>query len=150
MGAPASPSSVIAVGVGAIVFRGGDVLLVKRGRAPFAGRWSIPGGKLHHGEALLDAVRREVREETRIEIAVGALIGVFEALPGAVEEAFGVHTLMIDYAAEWTKGEPVAGDDAAAAEFVAYDEALARLSWDQTRRALALAREIRDRAPMRL
>jgi 8-oxo-dGTP diphosphatase len=125
----------IGVGVGAVVFRGGDVLIIKRGKAPFIGQWSIPGGGLHEGERLEDAVIREVREETAVCVRLLGLIG---------GEGFLRHTLMIDYAAEWVAGEPVAGDDAAAAEFAPYEAALARVSWDLTRTAIAGALKLRN------
>ena len=138
-------NGVIKTGVGAVVFRGDEVLLVRRGKPPFEGQWSIPGGALEFGEAIEDAVRREVREETAVEIRLICLIGVFEALPGLVEGHDG-HVVMIDYAAEWTSGEPVAGDDAAEAEFVPFEEALTRLSWDKTRQAIRRALEVRGGA----
>lgn len=134
----------IGVGVGAVVFRGDDVLIIKRGKAPFIGQWSIPGGGLQEGERLEAAVLREVREETSVEIRLLGLIGVFEALPEMRGgEEFVRHTLMIDYAAEWVRGEPVAGDDAAAA-FAPIGEALARVSWDLTRTAIAGALKLRN------
>ncbi len=137
--------SGIRIGVGAVVFRASDVLLIKRGRAPFIGQWSIPGGGLEEGEPLEDAVRREVREETGVAIALAGLIGVYEALPSMHDhEGFLQHTLMIDYAAEWVAGEPVAGDDAAAAEFVPLHAALALVSWDLTRTAIADAVKLRN------
>lgn len=141
-----SANESISVGVGAVVFKGDDVLLVKRGKAPFKGNWSIPGGGLHHGERLEDAVHREVREETGLAIRLIGLIGVFEALPAEIGEVPYSHIVLIDYAAEWLSGEPVAGDDAAEAVFVAVEEALARLSWDKTRQALAQAVKIRRAA----
>ena len=135
----------IGVGVGAVVFRDGDVLIIKRAKAPFIGQWSIPGGGLYEGERLGEAVIREVREETAVEIRLLGLIGVFEALPVNHDgESFLRHTLMIDYAAEWLAGEPAAGDDAAAAEFVPYEEALRRVSWDLTRAAIADALKLRN------
>lgn len=135
----------IGIGVGAVVFRGGDVLIIKRGKAPFLGQWSIPGGGLHEGERLEDAAVREVMEETAVSVRLLGLIGVFEALPQTrAGEGFLRHTLMIDYAAEWLSGEPVAGDDAAAAEFAPYEEALARVSWDLTRTAIAGALKLRN------
>lgn len=133
----------VRVGVGAVVFREGMVLVIKRGKPPFDGRWSIPGGGLHYGERLEDAVRREVREETGIDIRIGGLIGVFEAVPGAHPE-IERHVVMADYWAEWVDGEPIAGDDAAAAEFVTPDEARARVNWDETRRAIAGALKLRN------
>jgi 8-oxo-dGTP diphosphatase len=135
----------VGVGVGAVVFRGDDVLVIRRGKAPFIGQWSIPGGGLHEGERLEDAASREVMEETGVRIRLLGLIGVFEALPKMREgEGFLRHMLMIDYAAEWLAGEPVAGDDAAAAEFVPYETALARVSWDLTRAAIAGALKVRN------
>lgn len=130
------------IGVGAIVFRGEEVLLIRRGKPPFEGLWSIPGGKLQLGESIAEAVRREVREETAVEIRLLGLIGVFEALP-KLDPRQTRHIVMVDYAAEWTGGEAKAGDDALAAEFVGFREAERRLSWDETRRALARALEIR-------
>lgn len=135
----------IAIGVGAVVFRGDEVLIIKRGKAPFMGQWSIPGGGLREGERLEDAVIREVREETGVEIRLFGLIGVFEALPEARSgEGFLRHTLMIDYAAQWVRGAPVAGDDAAAAAFAPIEDALARVSWDVTRTAIAGALKLRN------
>ena len=131
----------IKVGVGAVVFRGDDVLVIKRGKEPFKGSWSIPGGGLEFGESLRDATKREVREETSLEINILSLIDAFEALPR--DNDAGAHVVMIDFVAEWVAGEPVAGDDADEAEFIPYSEALLRLGWDQTRRALERAYEIR-------
>lgn len=131
----------IFIGVGAVVFKGDDILVIKRGKDPFKGQWSIPGGALENGERLTDAVIREVREETGLEIEILGLLDVFEALPA--ETGLPAHTLMIDYVAEWISGAPVAADDAEEAEFVSIDEALSRLSWDVTRRAIAAAVEKR-------
>lgn len=141
----ANRQALVTVGVGAVVFRGEEVLLIRRGREPFLGHWSIPGGKLHFGETLADAVTREVREETGVEIRIIGLIGAFEALPRETGGAAG-HMVLIDYAAEWVDGEPMAGDDALAAEFVPFDEAMNLLAWDKTRTALAQAIDIRRAA----
>ncbi len=135
----------IGIGVGAVVFRGEEVLLIRRGKAPFIGQWSIPGGGLHEGERLEDAAYREVMEETGVAIRLVGLIGVFEALPKTrAGEGFLRHTLMIDYAAEWVAGDPLAGDDAAEAAFVPIERALARVSWDLTRTAIADALKLRN------
>jgi len=135
----------IGVGVGAVVFRGNDVLVIRRGKAPLIGQWSIPGGSLHAGERLEDAARREVMEETGVNIRLFGLIGVFEALPKMRDgEGYLRHMLMIDYAAEWVAGDPTAGDDAAAAAFVPYEEALALVGWDLTRTAIADALKLRN------
>lgn len=130
----------IRIGVGAVVFRGPEVLVIKRGKPPLMGQWSIPGGGLEHGETIEAAIIREVREETGVEIRLGALLGVFEALPSKT----GDHVVMIDHIAEWISGEPRAGDDAAAAEFAPLDEALRRVAWDTTRRAMVMAADLRQ------
>ncbi len=137
-------SKNISIGVGAIVFRGDEVLLIKRGKPPFMGQWSIPGGGLEFRETVKDAVQREVREETGIEIELIGLLDVFDAIPEGSPQEDLFHMVLIDYVALWISGEPVAGDDATDAEFVTIDEALTRLSWDVTRQAIRRAVEIRD------
>lgn len=139
-----SMNETIRIGVGAVVFRGDEVLLIKRGRPPFAGHWSIPGGKLDHGERLEAGLKREVMEETGCTIELTGLIGVFEALPDMPGQTG--HMVLIDYRAEWISGDPTPGDDATAAEFVAIEEARRRLSWDETRRALDMALAMRTPA----
>lgn len=134
----------ISIGVGAVVFRGDEVLIIKRGKPPFLGHWSIPGGGLNHGEALHEAARREVREETGVDIEIIGLIDVFEALPRETPQDGPLnHVLLIDFAAEWKAGEPRAGDDAAEAAFVSVDQAIARLSWNKTREAIRRAQALR-------
>lgn len=135
-------NETIRIGVGAVVFRGDEVLLIKRARPPFEGCWSIPGGKLEYGENLAGALIREVREETGLEITVGALIGVFESFPD--ENGGAGHYVLIDYCADWVAGDPVAADDASDAAFFSFEEAIKRLSWDETRRAVAMAIEMRE------
>ena len=137
--------------VGAVIFRGDDVLLIKRGKAPHKGQWSIPGGKVERGESLATALAREVLEETGVTINILGLIEVFEALPPAQKSKtkknqVAKHYVMVDYVCDWVSGDVVAGDDAKSAKFVPYPEAIERLAWDETRRALAMARDARAKA----
>lgn len=140
MSQPVSPVPVPTVGV--VCLRGQEVLLIKRGNPPRQGQWSLPGGRIERGETTPDAALRELLEETGVEARLLGLIdvvdGVFPARPG-----FGIsrHYLLIDYAARWTTGEPVAGDDAADARFVSRDEAMALVEWDETRRVIVQAYE---------
>lgn len=124
----------IIVGVGAVIFRGDEIALVRRAKPPFEGEWSIPGGRLRVGERLKDAVLREVKEETGLDIRIGGLIGVFENPP----------FLLIDYWADWTGGAPAAGGDALDAAFMRLSQALPLVSWSETRRAIEAAAELRD------
>jgi 8-oxo-dGTP diphosphatase len=100
------------VGVGAIVLRGGEVLLVRRGRAPAAKKWSFPGGKVRPGERLRDACRREVREETGLRVRLGPIVGVFERI------AEGRHYVILDFLGRAPAGaRPRAGSDASNARW---------------------------------
>ena len=105
--------------VGAIV-RGADgrVLLVRRGIQPFKGFWDIPGGFLEGGEHPEDGARREVREETGLDVRLTRLLGIYMDVYGG--EA--TPTLNLFYEAEWVGGEAVAGDDAVAFGWFAVDE----------------------------
>ncbi|MGN9840919.1 NUDIX hydrolase [Nonomuraea sp. H19] len=95
--------------VGAIVFDdSGRILLIKRGRPPGAGLWSIPGGRLEPGETDADGLRREVLEETGLRVEVGRLAGTVDR-PGPG----GVTYVIRDYLASVSDGVPKAGDDAA-------------------------------------
>ena len=129
----ALPAPVPAVGV--VCLRGDEVLLVRRGRPPRQGEWSLPGGRIESGERAVDAALRELREETGVEAEITGLIDVVD---GVFPEA-GRHYVLIDYAARWLSGEPVAGDDAAEARFVALDEIEALVDWPETRRVIRMA-----------
>jgi mutator protein MutT len=107
------------VGVGGIILEGDRVLLVRRGNEPLKGSWSIPGGKLHLGEKLVDAVRREIREEVNLEVRVLDIVEVFERIMPDTNGRIAYHYVLVDYLCEPLSGEMRAGDDAAEAEWVA-------------------------------
>lgn len=128
--------------VGVVCFRGDDVLLVRRDRAPMAGRWSIPGGRIEWGESAKTAALRELKEETGCDAALIGLVDVVDALftrREIADEVWG-HYVLIDYAARWVAGEPNAGDDAAEARFFAPAELAGLDLWAETARVIAAAR----------
>ena len=127
------PAPVPAVGV--VCLKGDEVLLIRRGTPPKQGEWSLPGGRIEPGERAIDAGLRELREETGVEARITGLLDVVD---GVFPEA-GRHYVLIDYAAEWLSGEPVAGDDAMEARFVALDQAEGLIDWSETQRIIALA-----------
>ena len=106
------------VGVGALIFREGRILMAQRGKEPLKGWWSLPGGALELGEELKDAVRREVLEETGLEIRPVAVFEIFERIMRDVAGAPEYHYVLIDYVCEVTGGELRAGDDVCAVEWV--------------------------------
>jgi 8-oxo-dGTP diphosphatase len=134
------------VGVGAVVFRGDEVLLVKRGKAPRAGQWSIPGGVQHLGETVAEAARREVREETGVEIEVGHVIAVVDSIGRDARAAVEYHYTLIDLGAEWRSGEVLAGDDAAEVAWVGLDRLEPYRLWRETLRVIRLAAALRAAA----
>ena len=99
------------VGVGGVVIADGRALLIRRGNPPLEGEWSIPGGTLEVGEMLLDAVRRELAEETGIEVRVGDLIEVFERIFPDGEGQPKYHFVILDYLCEAVRGTARAGSD---------------------------------------
>ncbi len=121
--------------VGIVCLRGDAVLLIRRGKPPRAGEWSLPGGRIEPGERVTEAALRELAEETGVTARITGLIDVVD---GIFSEA-GLHYVLIDYAAEWVSGEPIAGDDALEARFVPLDQVEALIDWSETRRIIALA-----------
>jgi 8-oxo-dGTP diphosphatase len=101
------------VGVGAVVWDGGRVLLERRGKPPAEGTWSLPGGLIEIGETAEDAVRREVVEECGIEVKVGPVLGLFEPIHRDQDGRVRYHFVVVDFLARYHSGELRAGDDAA-------------------------------------
>jgi mutator protein MutT len=113
-----------AVGVGGVVIRDGRVLLIRRGKEPLRGRWLVPGGTVELGETLEEAVVREVREETGLEVAPGEVLTVFDRIDRQGSRIL-YHYVIVDYLCEYVAGEARAGSDAEAVAFVAKEELLA-------------------------
>jgi 8-oxo-dGTP diphosphatase len=121
--------------VGVVCLKGDEVLLIRRGTPPRMGEWSLPGGRIEPGERAVDAALRELVEETGVEARI---LGLIDVVDGIFPEA-GRHYVLIDYVAEWTGGEAVAGDDAADAVFMPIATAMAAVDWAETRRVIAQA-----------
>ena len=112
----------IKVGVGAVVFKNDCVLLVKRKNPPHQDQWAIPGGKVHYGEALKQALKREILEETGITIEVREPVYTFEVITQGEENSVDSHYVVIDFNAGYVCGDVLASADAAAAAWVSREE----------------------------
>jgi mutator protein MutT len=133
-----TPSQKPILGVAAVIWNDRqEVLLIRRTKEPRKGQWSLPGGKVEFGEGLEDAVRREVREETGLEIALLGLAGIAETFLDASAGAANVHFVLIDYSARAVSGEAVAASDAADATWFARAAIEDLPLWSETKRIIA-------------
>lgn len=105
------------VGVGAVVVHEGRVLLVRRGREPLKGQWSLPGGLLEIGESLTAGVVREVREETGLTVELIELIELLDRIHREGERV-RYHYVIADYLCKVAAGELKAASDADAVRWV--------------------------------
>jgi ADP-ribose pyrophosphatase YjhB (NUDIX family) len=107
--------------VGGVVIGAEGVLLVRRGQPPLAGEWSLPGGAIELGETMAMAVRREVLEETGLDVAVGPVLDVFDRIHHDADGRIEYHYLLVDFLCTPTGGVLTPGSDAADVRWVAPD-----------------------------
>jgi len=109
------------VAVGAVAVRDRELLMVRRGRGPAAGEWSVPGGRVKFGEDLREAVVREVAEETGLEVVVERFLGWVERIG---DDPAPHHFVILDFLVDLLDPSaiPIASDDAAEAAWVPFDE----------------------------
>ncbi len=124
------------VGVGVVVWRGDEVLLIKRGKPPRAGSWSLPGGRQKLGETTRDAGVREVMEETGVEVRIEGLVDVVDSITRDEHGRVRLHYTLVDFRARWVSGEPSAATDAADARWVHADDLAAYGLWHETLRVI--------------
>lgn len=98
-------------------WRGDEVLLAKRGKAPSLGLWSLPGGHVELGERLADAALRELAEETAVVAEIEGLSTTLDIIRQDDRGAVAKHYVIAVFRARWLSGEAVAGDDAAAVQW---------------------------------
>jgi 8-oxo-dGTP diphosphatase len=137
------PESPI-VGVGGVIFDGASVLLAKRGQEPAKGTWSLPGGAVELGEKVIDALKREIREEIGIEIEVGGLIRVLERIIHDEEKKIRYHYVIVDYWGWKVSGEPKPGSDTSDICFVPLKEILKKDIHREVQETILMAAELRE------
>jgi ADP-ribose pyrophosphatase YjhB (NUDIX family) len=135
------------VGVGVVVWHGARVLLVRRGKPPRVGHWSLPGGAQRLGETIAEAARREVKEETGLEIALGDVVATVDLIERDPQGRIRYHYTLIDFVAAATRPELHPGSDAADARWFDPAEVEALGLWSETVRVIKLAGGTAARGP---
>jgi len=134
------------VGIGVVVLRPDAVLLVRRGRPPALGAWSIPGGGQELGETAEEAARRELHEETGLRVGDLTLAANVDSIHRDPDGRIRFHYTILDFVARWTGEAARPGGDitelawAGFADFDAFD------LWSEARRVIAIARQLLGRA----
>jgi 8-oxo-dGTP diphosphatase len=131
------------VGVGAVVFQGEEVLLVRRGHEPAMGLWSLPGGLVELGETLEAAIIRELAEETGLRVTILGVAAVLERVFRDPDGGIAYHYVLVDFLCEYAGGELAAGSDSTAARFVPFKEMPQLEMPDFTMEAIHRARQQR-------
>lgn len=104
--------------MGALIFKGGSILLVERGGNPLKGYWSLPGGLLETGETIEEAVAREALEETGLRVKPIEFFGLYQRIMRDSQGRAEYHYVLADYICKVTGGELRAGDDVSRVEWV--------------------------------
>ena len=138
--------------VGAVVIDQGRVLLIRRGKPPRPGLWSLPGGGQELGESYIEAALREVREETGLIVESLGLVDIVDSITRDESGRVRFHYLLADIVACPVGGTLKAGGDATEARWFSAEEAFALPLWSETIRIIKKALEIaaahpRERAP---
>ena len=129
------------VGVGVVILDADKVLLIKRGKPPRAGTWSLPGGAQESGETLKEAALREIYEETNLKVEIIGLIDIVDSIRRDKKGDAEYHYTLIDFAARVTGGALRAGDDAIDTRWFTLQEIKKLEIWSETKRIIRMATE---------
>ena len=130
------------VGLGVVLLRPDAVLLVRRGKAPNRGAWSIPGGAQELGETAEDGARRELLEETGLHAERLLLAANVDSITYDDDGRVQYHYTILDFAAEWIDGEPKTGGDVTDAAWAPLNGLEPFKLWSEAHRVIACAKKV--------
>jgi ADP-ribose pyrophosphatase YjhB (NUDIX family) len=130
------------VGIGVVVLRPDAVLLARRGNPPNVGAWSLPGGAQELGETAEEAARRELAEETGLQVGSLHFAAIVDIITPGRDARPRFHFTVIDYAAVWQGEDPHPGGDTTELAWVGFDEYDQYQLWSEARRVIDIARTL--------
>jgi len=130
------------VGIGIVVIKDDTVLLVRRGKPPNVGTWTLPGGAQELGETAEEAGRRELLEETGLEVGPMHFAATVDNIRRDADGRIRFHYTIIDFAARFVSGEPVAATDVSEATWARLDALDEYNLWSEAHRVIAIARRL--------
>lgn len=130
------------IGIGIVVIKGDQVLLCQRGKPPGVGTWTLPGGAQELGETCEEAARRELMEECSLEVGPLHFCAHVDTIRRDDEGRIRFHYTILDFAAKWISGEPVAGSDVMSAEWASMDDLGPYDLWSEAHRIIGIARRL--------
>jgi 8-oxo-dGTP diphosphatase len=130
------------IGIGIVVIKGDHVLLCRRGKPPNVGSWTLPGGAQDVGETCEAAARRELEEETGLSVGHLHFCAHVDTIRRDDDGRVRFHYTILDFAARWTGGEPVAGSDVSEVQWAPLDALEPYDLWSEAHRIIAIARRL--------
>jgi ADP-ribose pyrophosphatase YjhB (NUDIX family) len=130
------------VGIGVVVIRGDSVLLCRRGKPPSVGSWTLPGGAQEIGETCEAAARRELAEETGLTVGDLHFCTYVDTVRRDEDGRIRFHYTILDFAARWEAGEPVAASDVSEAAWAPLDGLEEYRLWSEAIRVIGIARRL--------
>jgi 8-oxo-dGTP diphosphatase len=132
------------VGVGVVVWKEEEFLLIQRGKPPRRGQWSIPGGRQELGETVKEAAIRETKEETNLSVKISDFLGVVDSIQKDNDDRVEFHATLIDFSAEWVNGTAVASSDAVDVAWHKLADLEELNLWSETSRIIQLSAKLRS------
>jgi ADP-ribose pyrophosphatase YjhB (NUDIX family) len=130
------------VGIGIVVIKGDHVLLCQRAKPPNIGSWTLPGGAQELGETAEEAARRELMEECGLEVGPLHFCAHVDIIRREADDRIRFHYTILDFAARWVAGEPLAGSDVSSAVWAQMDTLEPYALWSEAHRIIGIARRL--------